>query len=158
MQRTRLGDVELLGVRAWIRRGLFLVMVLLAVIGFFGYLMPAHSVDGGTWHSNFTDGGPIPLGVFAAFAVIAAVMRERGLGAGMLTGVLAVGTAIASLVPVLLVHMFRHVDQGPGELMFAVAVIGLFFGGALLLIAEPILYWTQRRANERKLPVARLYA
>ncbi len=158
MQRTRLGDVKLTGVRSWLRRGSFAVTMALAVIGFFGYLLPAHSVDGGIWHSNFADGGPLPLVVFGGFCAIAAVLRTRGLGAGMLTGVLAVAAAIASVVPVLLVHLFSHVDQGPGELMFALAAIGLFFGGAVFLIAEPILYWSQRRANERVLPIARVYA
>ncbi len=129
-------------------------MLVLAAIGFAGYLLPAHSVDGGAWHSNFADGGGWSLGVFGVFGILAAHLRTRGFGAGMLTGVLAVAAAIASMVPLILVHFMAHVDNGPGEVMMAISVLGLFFGGAALLIAEPILYVTQRRANEQRLAYA----
>lgn len=132
-----------------IRGGAFIALLLLAAIGFVGYLLPAHSVDGGAWHSNFADGGAWPLVVFGVFGLLAAHLRTRGFGAGMLTGVLATAAAIASLVPVILVHFMSHVDHGPGEVMLAISVLGLCFGGVAFLIAEPVLYLTQRRANER---------
>jgi len=157
--RARLRDVQLVGVRAALRRGGFLVVMLLAVVGFVGYLLPAHRVEGGAWHSNFADGGVWPLVVFAGIGVTAAIARLRGFGAGMLTGVLAGVAAVAAVAPVILTHLFQSVVEGPGEIMFAVAILGLFFGGALLLIAEPILYLLQRRADRRPaLPVARIYA
>jgi hypothetical protein len=146
--RKRLSETRLVGARSAIRAGAFLVMLGLAVIGFAGYLLPAHSVDGGAWHSNFEDGGAWSLVVFGVFGVLAAHLRTRGFGAGMLTGVLAIATAIASLVPVILVHFMSHVDNGPGEVMMAISVLGLAFGGVALLIVEPVLYLTQRRANE----------
>lgn len=147
--RKRLSETRLVGVRSTIRGGAFVVMLLLAAIGFAGYLLPAHSVDGGAWHSNFADGGAWPLVVFGVFGLLAAHLRTRGFGAGMLTGVLAIAAAIASMVPVILVHLMSHVDNGPGEVMMAISVLGLFFGGFAFLIAEPVLYLTQRRAKER---------
>ena len=46
--------------------------------------------------------------------------------------------------------------------MFGISTLGLVLGGLVFAIVEPILYWTQRRANEHaampKLPVARVYA
>lgn len=134
----------------------------LAVLGFIGYLLPAHSVEGGAWHSNFADGGVTALVVFAVFGGIAAFLRKRGLGAGILTGVLAVPAAIAAVAPVVLAHLLSHVESGPGEVMFGISIVGLFFGGLAFAIVEPLLYWTQRRVDERaaqtKLPSARVYA
>lgn len=147
--RKRLVETRLVGVRSVIRTGGFALMVVLAVVGFAGYLLPGHSVDGGELHSNYADGGAWPLVIYAVFGVLATHLRTRGLGAGMLTGVLAVGAAIGSVIPVLLTHMFSDVHSGFGDAMMIVASLGLFFGGAVLLVAEPLLYVTQRRANER---------
>lgn len=162
-KRTRLRDVQLVGVRSWIRRSYFGLTIALAAIGFAGYLLPAHRVDGRAWHSNFADGGPWPLLVFAALAAIAVVLRQRGLGAGIALGVLSTAAAMASVLPVILVHLLGDVQEGVGEYLYAASVIGLFFGG-LFAIVEPILYLTQRRANERAarlalpaLPIARIY-
>ncbi|MBA2538596.1 MAG: hypothetical protein H0V17_03090 [Deltaproteobacteria bacterium] len=148
--RTRLRDVELVGARAWIRRGWFGLMIALSAIGAIGYLLPAHKLEGDeVWHSNFADGGEIPLLVFGALAGLAFLLRKCGLGAGSVMGLLATAGAIASVVPVVLVHLFATVQNGIGEGMYATGVLGLFFGGALYAIAEPILYLTQRRADER---------
>ncbi len=151
VMRKRLVETRLVGVRSVIRTGGFALMVVLAVVGFAGYLLPGHSVDGGAMHSNYADGGAWPLVVYAVFGVLAAHLRTRGCGAGMLTGVLAIGAAIGGVLPVLLTHLFSDVQNGFGDAMMVVASLGLFFGGAVLLIAEPILYVTQRRANERTL-------
>lgn len=130
-----------------IRNGGFLAMLVLATIGFVGYLLPAHSVNGGAWHSNYADGGAWPLVIFAVFGVLAAHLRTRGFGGAILTGFLAAGAAIASMVPVFLVHLLSDVQTGVGEAMLAISVLGLFFGGIAIAIAEPILYVTQRRAT-----------
>jgi hypothetical protein len=156
--RTRLRDVKLVGARAWIRRVWFGATIALSAIGAVGYLLPAHQAHG-VWHSNFADGGPIPLLVFAALGVIALLLRKRGLGAGIAMGVLSTAGAIVSVVPVVLAHLFADVQHdGIGETMFASGVIGLFFGGLFALV-EPVLYLTQRRSDERVelIPVARIH-
>lgn len=149
MQRTRLRDVELMGARAWIRRAWFGLTVVMSAIGAIGYLLPAHKLGDEAWHSNFVDGGEVPLLVFGAIAGIAFLLRKRGVGAGSVMGMLAAIGAIASVVPVVLVHMFSTVENGYGEGLYATGVLGLFFGGVVFAFVEPILYITQRRANER---------
>lgn len=150
--RTSLGNTQLVGVRSWIRGGGFAAMMLASAVGAFGYLLPAHSVNGGEFHSNFADGGPMPLVVFGVMFVIAAVLRTKRFGAGLLTGILAPAAAIAALSPVFLQHLIADVTTGVGEDLFAVGVIGLFVGGVAFAIVEPILFATQRRADERLLP------
>jgi len=147
--RLRLRDVKLVGARAWIRRAWFGATIALAALGMLGYLLPAHRLEGEAWHSNFADGGEVPLLVFGAIGVLALILRKRGIGAGSAMGVLASIGAIASVIPVVLVHLFSTVQNGIGEAMYATGVIGLFFGGAVFAIVEPILYLTQRRADER---------
>ena len=162
MQRTRIRDVELTGTRMCVRWGGFALLVLLAAVGFLGYLLPSHRMADGSLHSNFDDGGVFSLVVFLAFGVITALLSKRGLGAGILAGVLAVPAAIASVAPIVLTHLFQEVRTDYGEGVFAVGVIGLFCAGVVFAIVEPILYVLQRRANERaakpSLPVARVYA
>lgn len=148
--RKTLGETRLENVRLLIRGGGFVLLLALAVLGFAGYVTPAHTVNGGTWHSNYDDGGAMPLLVLAAFGVVVAHLRTRvGLGAGMLAGLLGPVTAVLVLKPVFLVHMFADVQTGLGDLMMLISVMGLFLGGLAMMIAEPILYATQRRANER---------
>jgi len=153
--------VELVGVRSKVRKGMFVTMIALAAIGFVSYLLPAHGMHG-SWHSNFADGGGWSLLVLGVFGALALVLRKRGLGAGMLTGVLSAAAAVGAVAPVILTHLFSHFENGPGEYGFGFAITGLFFCGPVLVVAEPILYWTQRSATERagrpRLPTARVYA
>lgn len=159
-ERRRLARIELAGGRAGLRRVLSWGIVTLAAIGAFGYVLPAHRVDDArAFHSNFFDGGPMPLFVFAAIALAAYALRRGRLGAGIATGVIATGGAVLALMPVFLKHFLAHVEHAYGEDLFAVGILGLFFGGAATAIIEPILYVTQRRALEREdpqFPVARL--
>jgi hypothetical protein len=150
--RTSFGNTQLVGVRSWIRRGGFAVMMALASIATVGYLLPAHSVEGQPWHSNLDDGGPMPVFVLAGLFALATVLRNKRFGAGILVGVLAPVAAVIALSPVFLAHLLSHVDTGIGEHLFALGEIGLFFGGVVFAIVEPILYVTQRRADERLLP------
>jgi Na+/proline symporter len=162
-KRTRLGDVTLVGGRSWIRRAYFTLTVAAAAIGFVGYLLPAHRLEDGDWHSSYADGGIVPVLAFATIALLASVLRYRGLGAGMLMGLLSTIGSIVTIIPLILVHMSGGIENGIGEQLFPIGVVALFFGG-LFVIVEPVLYWTQRLANERlaravpQLPVARLYS
>jgi hypothetical protein len=135
----------------------------LSVIGWFGYLLPAHKVEGHSeWHSNFADGGVFPLIAFGVVLATAILLRRGRLGAGMVTGVVAIAGAIGAVMPVFLVHLFSHVDYSIGEDMLELGCLGLFFGGLTMLLAEPLLYWSQRRSLERtdpqppQLPLARV--
>jgi hypothetical protein len=150
MARRPLRTLELTGARAVIRRVLFAGAAVLAVVGAIGFVLPAHRLDDvAGFHSNYHDGGPESLVVFAAVIAGWWFLRRRGHGAGYLFGVVATAGAVLSVLPVFLVHMFRSVETGPGEGMFAVGVLGLFGTGVVIALAEPILYLGQRRQLER---------
>ena len=159
-ERHRLSQIELEGPRAWMRNAWFLIVMALSVVGAIGYVIPGHTVDGSDLHSNFHDGGIWALLAFGVVLAAAAALRKRGFGAGMLQGVLASGGAIATVVPIVLVHLFRDVQPSIGDHLFAIGVIGLFLGGIVMLFAEPILYLTMRRSQERawhaRIPAARI--
>ena len=149
-ERTRLRDTTLSESRALINQLLFWAIAVLPIIGALGYVLPAHRVnDEAHFHSNYADGGVAPLIAFAAVSLIALALRRRRLGARMVTGVVAMGGAFLALLPVILVHMFSRVENGPGEGLFAVGILGVFFMGLAALIAEPVLYILERRKLER---------
>jgi hypothetical protein len=157
--RRRLMKIELEGPRAWVRNAWFWMVMALSAIGAIGYVIPGHRVHG-ELHSNFHDGGPWALLAFGVVFTAAALLRKRKLGAGMLTGVLATAGAIASVVPIVLVHFLSEVQSSIGDHLFGVAILGLLFGGAAMVLAEPILYLSMRRSLERaelpRLPAARI--
>ncbi len=163
-ERRRLLQVELEGPRAWVRGFWFWSVMMMSAIGGIGYLLPAHRLANEDWHSNYADGGVLPLISFGVVLLVAALLRKKKLGAGMLTGVIATAGAVVAVIPVILVHLFSHVETGLGEGLFGAGVFALAFGGAIMLIAEPLLYWTQRRSLERRdppqviLPMARVIA
>ena len=163
-ERPRLRTIELSGAAGWCRRIALGALPVFAAIGALGYVLPAHQLSyDEPFHSNFADGGPLSLIVFAAVAVCTFLLRGRRFGAGMLSGLIAMGGAVCALAPVLLVHMFQNPTEGPGELLFVLGLLGLFFVGAAALIAEPILYLLERRRIERaaqpaELPVARVFS
>jgi hypothetical protein len=161
-KRTRLFDTQLTGARALARRCVLASLPLFAVVGALGYVLPAHDLGNGeAAHSNFADGGIASLLVFAGVALCTYLLRNRGFGAGIGAGVIAIGGAVLALAPVLLAHMFRDVESLGGETIFLIALLGLFFVGAAALIAEPILYIVERRrmelaAKPAELPIARI--
>lgn len=158
-ERRGLRNIELEGPYAWVRTAWFWMVMALSALGAIGYVIPGHRVHGDL-HSNFQDGGLWALIAFGVVFAAAAVLRKRKLGAGMITGVLASAGAIASVVPMILVHFMSEVQSSIGDHLFGVAVIGLLFGGVLMLIAEPVLFYAQRRSLERaelpRIPVARI--
>ena len=152
-ERRRLLRIQLVNGRAALRAVLSWGVIAIATLGAIGYVLPAHRVDeAASFHSNFADGGEMPLFVLAAVATAAYALRRRGLGAGIATGVIATGGAILAVMPVFLVHFLAHVEHAAGDDLFAVGVLGLFFGGIVTAIADPILYISQRRALERQDP------
>jgi hypothetical protein len=130
-----------------------------AAVAAVGYLLPAHEIAG-EWHSNYADGGPFSLAVLVLVCGAALALRHRRLFSGMVTGVVATAGAIGTVAPVVLAHLFQNVTHGPGETVFAIGVLGLFFGGAVLFLAEPVLYVLERRDRMRValMPVARVLA
>lgn len=162
-ERLRLHRVKLTGNRAGLRRMLIGSLALFAVIGAVGYVLPAHRVGSDTaFHSNFADGGPLSLLVLMAAGVSVLLLRKRGLGAGAASGLIASVGAVIAVAPVLLAHLFSHIEEGIGEPVFALGVLGMFFLGATTLVAEPVLYVIERRRIERALrpaplPVARIH-
>lgn len=131
-----------------------------AAVAAVGYVLPAHRVpDYGSIHSNAADGGPLPLLVAAFVFTMALVLRRYRLGAGIAAGVIGAAGAIGAVAPVVLAHLFQHVEVHYGENVFAAGVLGMFFIGAALMIAEPVLYLLERRRIEQAsrpapLPVA----
>jgi hypothetical protein len=130
-----------------------------------GYVLPAHRLvyvpHSGGWldlaaqpgepsfHSLLHDGGGLPLlGLLVVF-LTALLVRKRGLGAGMLAGVLAVGGAFLAIVPLILVHLFARYESGIGDLVFGLGLFGTFIGGCVMTVSEPILYVLERRRIER---------
>ena len=150
--------------RAAFRRTLTWLIVLGAVVAAVGYLLPAHRVfDEDRVHSNYADGGIVPLLIWALVAVIAVTCRKFRLGSGMATGAVAAGGAIAALMPVVLVHFLSRTEEHYGEMVFALGELTLLGIGATLFVVEPILYVLERRRIERDarppgLPVATLRA
>ncbi|HEU0034854.1 MAG TPA: hypothetical protein VFQ53_29720 [Kofleriaceae bacterium] len=164
MERIKLRELELAGGRRLVRNILFYGLSAVAALGALGYLLPAHRLENdATFHSNYADGGPAALLVFGGAIACLLLLRRLRFGAGIVAGIVSMGAAIGALMPVFLVHLFSHVDHAAGESLYALGVLGLFCGGVALLIAEPILYLTQRRALQRardaelpKLPIARV--
>jgi hypothetical protein len=160
MTRQRLRTIRLTGARAIIRSTSFLAIAIAAVVAGIGYVLPAHRLASDAhFHSNAADGGPLPLVVLAFVAAAAVLLRRLRIGAGMLTGMIGAGGAIAAVAPVLLAHLFSSVEATYGDHMFALGLLGMFFVGIALLIAEPILYVLERRSIQRAalpapLPVA----
>ncbi|HEY5925797.1 MAG TPA: hypothetical protein VIV11_29120 [Kofleriaceae bacterium] len=163
-ERPGLRAIELSGAAAWCRRITLGALPVFAAIGALGYVLPAHQLSyDEPFHSNYADGGPWSLVVLAAVAVSTFLLRKRGFGAGIAAGVTAMGGAVWAVAPVLLAHMFQNPTDGPGELVFALGILGLFFVGAIAFIAEPILYVLERRRIVRatlpaELPVARVFS
>jgi hypothetical protein len=148
--RRRLADLALTGWRAVVRKLLFAAVPLAAAVALIGYLLPAHRLRGEhAFHSNFADGGPFPVLVLVFAGAIAVLLRRRGHGAGYMVGVIGAGGAIGAFGSVLLAHFLSRVEYALGEPVFVLAAIGLFFAGVALLLAEPIVYLTERRRLER---------
>lgn len=151
--------MALTGPRATIRNIGFYAVAALAAMSAIGYLLPAHRLEGETFHSNAADGGPFPLVALSIVVVAALLLRRLHLGAGMIAGILGAGGAFACVIAVLLRHMFSSPEIAYGEHVFALGVLGSFFVGIAFVIAEPILYVLERRRVERAsrpapLPVA----
>jgi hypothetical protein len=162
--RESLAKIDLTGPRRTFRRISTWAITGFAAIGTLGYVLPAHEIHG-SWHSNYADGGPFTLVVLAIVIAAALGLRNRQLGSGMVTGLLAIVGSVVALAPVLLVHLLSHVEHGAGEGLFAIGELGLFFGGFAMLVSEPILYVLERRFRLRmrqprlpRLPVARALA
>ena len=159
--RPKLRTIELTQGRALFRRIVLGALPVLAVVAALGYVLPAHQIDPVQgFHSNFHDGGPLSLFVLGGVAVATMLLGRIGFGAGFGAGVAAMIGAVIALAPVFLVHLFQHVEQGPGETLFALGELGLFFTGAIAIIAEPIVYLFERRRIVRatlpaELPTAR---
>jgi len=149
-QRRRLAEIQLTGARGVIRRLLLGAIAACAVVGAIGYVLPAHRLgDAGTYHTNYDDGGGASLIVFGVVFASWLAIRNRRHGAGYLAGVISSVGAILAVLPVLLVHLFSTVEHAIGEHLYASGVLGLFFLGLVTLVAEPVLYFGQRRQLER---------
>lgn len=163
--KLRLVSLELSGARRILRATTTWLIVTCASVAAIGYLLPAHDLlDGNGWHANIHDGGWFPLAALVLVIGATLALRNRRLGSGMLTGVLAIGGAIGALVPVVLVHFLEKMDTGIGEHVFAAGILGLLLSGAVTFFAEPILYIVERGSRIRELrarlpqqlPVARV--
>lgn len=137
-------------------------MMAASVIAGVGYVLPAHQLKHEeSFHSNYADGGPLPLIVLAAVLGTTFALRRFRLGSGVITGAVGVVGVFGSLIPVVLAHFLSSYEEGVGELVFAVGELGLLFTSATLLVVEPILYILERRrivheARPAELPVAKI--
>ncbi len=159
--RQRLRDTALSGSLSVVRRVWAWTMVVACGVAAAGYAMPAHRLkDESTFHSNYDDGGAFPFVVFVFVAASLVRLRKRKLGSGIASALACSGGAILSVLPIFLTHFLSSYDAGPGETWFAAGFFALFFGGLVMVIAEPILYVLQRAAIERAtkitLPEARV--
>ena len=162
-ERPRLRSIELTGPRALIRTIAFYALLICSLAAAIGYVAPAHRLRDEHFHSNFDDGGIGSLLVLVALGVGVFLLRRMRFGGGMIAGVVAAGGAVLALAPVLLAHFLSSPEYAWGEHLFAIGELGLFFGGAALLLAEPVLYLLERRRIERAsrpapLPAARVFA
>jgi ABC-type spermidine/putrescine transport system permease subunit II len=160
MTRPGLRTFDLTSRRASVRQALTYVMLSAALVAAVGYVLPAHRLDGDAgFHSNFADGGVLPVILLGFAAAVVFALRKLRFGAGMISGIVSGAAAFFSVVPVILIHMFDSYEEGYGEALFAVGVLALFASGVLSLVVEPVLYVLERRRIERDarpaaLPVA----
>jgi hypothetical protein len=147
--RRKLSQLELTGGRAIFRAILRYGCVGAAALCALGYLLPAHRLSSDAdFHSNFADGGPSPLLVTAGVAAINLWLRRARHGAGYVAGLGAMGGAIAAVVPVFLVHLFRNPELGVGDPIFGLGLFALLALGGLSLVAESALFLVERRHLE----------
>jgi hypothetical protein len=164
MSRTSLRSISLNGYRNSVRSTLVSVLAGTAALAGVAYLLPAHRLvyvpSSGGWldlsqpgeasfHSLFHDGGGLPLFAMVCVAIAALLVRKSGLGTGMFTGALAAGGAVLAVMPLIFVHMFSRYESAIGDATFAIGLLGTFFVGCALFIAEPILYVLERRRIEQ---------
>jgi len=142
---------ELDGRRRILHRSLPLAIAGAAALAFVGYLLPAHQLDGqGAFHSNFADGGVLPLILLAAIAAFALALRGRRFGTGITAGVATMLGAALAMLPVLVPHLVHDVHSGIGQHVFVAGILATFAGGAALAIGEPLLYASTRRAAAQR--------
>lgn len=159
--QPRLTTLDLTGWRKTLRLVLFFAIAGSAALALLGYLLPAHRAayvpDSGAWldlssqpgeehfHSNYADGGPMPIFVLALAAAVAVLLRKLRFGVGFATGVVGAGASVLAVGAVLLAHMFSRQESSIGEPVFVVAVIALFVTSCALLIVEPVVHILEKR-------------
>jgi hypothetical protein len=157
-----LWTIELTGWRRKIRVGTCIAISVVAAIAAAGYLLPAHHLYSAQAHSNFADGGPLPLLALAIVGIMTPWLARRRFGAGVIAGVLGAAAAIFSCVLLILAHFLSDVTYDYGELVFWLGLFALFGLGCLMLVVEPVVYLLERRrivrvAQPAPLPVARIH-
>jgi hypothetical protein len=159
--RRRLVDIELRKRGRRLRMVFFIGLVASSAVTTVGYLLPAHATEyNSTHHSNFADGGYVPLLVLAAFTALSAwLSRHPRFGIGMIAGLLGAGAGLGEMARFILAHLLIRVFPIYGDVIHIVGTIGMFWFGVSLFIAEPILYLVERRRverAERHIPIARV--
>src|SRR5207253_2763736 len=102
------------------------------------------------FHSNFADGGPLPLVALGVVLAAAVLLREKRSWGGIVVGVLAVLAAFVAFASVFLAHFMSKYETSSGELVFALGVIALGASGAIQFIETTIDYVTTRRRARRQ--------
>jgi hypothetical protein len=148
--RESVRKIDLTGGRRLVRQVSMWMIGAFTALGALGYVMPVRGT------SFCSSGGVFALAVFAVVGIAAVGLRNRHLGSGIITGVLATVGSLLALGSVL------FAKAGAIEL-FMMGEAGLFFGGGVMVVLEPILYLLERRHRRetqwpRPLPVARALA
>ncbi|HTL36127.1 MAG TPA: hypothetical protein VL326_23510 [Kofleriaceae bacterium] len=159
MERPRLMDLELRGTARMVRRVAFYALAASGVVALIGYLLPAHTVGQLELHSNFADGGVLPLFFMAAATAVTAWASRRRFGAGMISAVVAGTAASIELVRTAFAHPLFPVHSIYGDYVHLGGLVSMFGFAMLLFIIEPVLYDAERKRQERpevKLPRAQV--
>ncbi len=159
--RPRLTTLDLTGWRKTLRLTLFFAIAGSAALALLGYFLPAHRAayvpDTGAWldltsqpgaehfHSNFADGGLLPVPVLALAAIVAFLLRRLRFGVGFAAAVVGAGAAVLSVGAVLFAHLFSRHETTIGEPVFGLGVVVLFCTSCALFIVEPVVHLLEKR-------------
>jgi len=159
MERRRLVDIELSRRSRIARLILFYSLALSGLVATVSYLLPAHAAGQLEIHSNFADGGWVPLFFQVVVTGITAWASRKRFGAGMISAVFSGGAASLELVRTAFAHLLSPVHSIYGDYVHLGGLVGMFGFAMLLFIIEPVLYDAERKRQERaevKLPQARV--
>jgi hypothetical protein len=118
-------------------------------------------VDWGPWHSFVVETAFLPL-IACALTAAAAWWSRRGYPRGFVTALLAIATGFGNLMLFIAIHLFDDIDSNGAMSLGMLVQLPIGFAGLVLLIAEPLCPFLERRRIEEEekpvFPTARLVA
>jgi hypothetical protein len=158
--RRRLADIQLSRGSRIVRLGLFWAIGACSAVAAITYVIPGHRDKYETVsHSDYSEGGAIPLIGAVAMTLLAAWLARKKFGSGMICATVGAVGAVLELARTILYHLFSTPLADGLEIVHIVSLLVMFLACVLMLCIEPVLYLVERSSQERaerSIPTARV--